>query len=285
MADTATVTRKELLDFIKDFVAEQYREHGRSTHGSVLADAIRQGFPGFSFDQVGIERLADAVTRAEEEGLVRRNRSVSHLDVLPGPSSGVDMAGPQTSLRGRSQFIRPELWRAFVFVTSNQHHYMDRISGGIRPVPSDDDAAVRTHDADSQYIRIPPIPADEQQAWLRKFIESQNGLSADEAPFNEPQWWVNVPQWLREKDPELERAWRRQRSRQVLGVVKKWAEEGQVAEKLLYLSPRARTVHKATEDESVTRIALLAALGEMPLHELENLSIPVRYVIRHFRVR
>lgn len=285
MADTTPVTLIKLLSFITDFVVERYRELGRSTHGTVLADAIRKEFAGFSFEQVGLERLADAVSRAEDEGLVVRDRTVSHLDVIPGPSTGVDIAGPQTSLRGRSLFLRPDLWRAFVFVASNQRHYMDRISGRIRSVSSDDDAAVRTHDADSQYVGISPIPAEEQQAWLRKFIESQNGLSADEAPINEPQWWVKAPQWLHERNPELERAWRRERSRQVFGVVKKWAEEGQVAEKLIFLPARARAVHTATEEESATRIALLAAVGEMPLHELENLSIPVRYVIRHFRAR
>jgi len=286
MADattTDTPSLDDLLEFIRDFAVQQYRERARSTHGSILADAIRHRFPDFSYEAVGLDRLADAVAKAEERGLVVRDRNVAHLEIVPGPATGVDAKSLGAA---KPRYLRPEIWRALVFVTSHERHFINRETGSVRSIPSDEERSIGTHSADPNSAELPRIPAETQQAWVRAYIQSQETLDPDDAPLRDPQWWVRVPEWLREKGAEFERGWRRERSQRVIAAAVEWAKENAVSETLLFAPPRSKPSELPWEEETdETRRALLAALGDMPLHELENLSIPVRYVVRYFRAR
>ena len=283
MADAIPPTLDALLEFIKEFTVEQYIKYTRSTSGAALAVAIRRHFPGFDYQQVGLDRLANAVSIAEERGFVVRDRNVVHLEITPGPSSGIDAI---TSHVARFQFLRPEIWRALIFVTSNERHFMDRKTGLVQSVSVNDETTIGTHNADPSLVELQHIPTDTQQSWVREFVQGQQDLSLDEAPIDDPQWWVRVPEWLRSKGPEFEKQWRRERSQRVIAVAREWASENKVPEKFLFAPRKPKPAEDLRDQDSEdTRKALLAALSEMSLHELEGISIPIHYVIRHFRAR
>ena len=283
MTEAAYPSVDELLEFIKGFAVQQYRERSRSTHGSVLAEAIRRRYPDFEYEAVGLGRLADAVAKAEERGLVARNRDVAHLEIVPGPATGLDDVSASSA---KHRHLRPEIWRSLIFVTSHERHFIDRESGSVRSIPSDDERSIDTHLADPNSAELPRIPADTQLAWVREYIEGEERLDSNDAPLGDTQWWVRVPEWLRGQGAEFERTWRRERSKRVLSAAIKWAKENSVSESLLFASPRVKQAEvQRGETSEVTRRALLAALGDMPLHELEELAIPVRYVVRYFRAR
>jgi len=124
MADsTAQVSLDTLLDFIAAHTVEHFKNTGRPSHGAVLAEAIRATFPDFSYQQIGLERLSDAIRVAEQRGVVTRHRNVKHLEILPGPKSA-----PQPRSNATGSFtppyphIRPEVWRAFVTCPRCMYH-------------------------------------------------------------------------------------------------------------------------------------------------------------------
>ena len=111
-----------LMGLISRVVAERYHEGGLPTNGAYLAEVIRRELPGFSYEQVGLTRLSDAVALAERQGLVVRSRAVKHLEVLPTNVASLRERGRVLPGCGRAldesvpPHIRPDVWRAFVYV-------------------------------------------------------------------------------------------------------------------------------------------------------------------------
>lgn len=288
--NVASVTLDELLQFIADYVVEQYRTRGSRTDGATLADAIRDHFPGFQYEQVGLERLGRAISQAETKGLIVRHRDVEHLEVSPGPATGIDVVIDAVQPAERTvRFLRPDVWRAFVFVVGSEQRYFDRRTGRLRPVSANDTETIARYDSDPQFVPMPTIPTERQQSWMRNFVESKEALNIAEAPIEDEAWWVNFPLWLKRKDPWLERSWRRDRTRRVMEHATDWAMKNDVPLKALVPLPtqvasQASRLSTAAEIDMIRR-AVIAAVREMSRHELESLAIPLRYILRHFQVR
>src|SRR5262249_16577967 len=73
----------ELVAYIVSLVDERDRTSQKASDGALLAEKIRRRYPELRYEEVGLVKLADAITRAESEGLLTRNRRVKHLEVLP----------------------------------------------------------------------------------------------------------------------------------------------------------------------------------------------------------
>jgi hypothetical protein len=291
MTEQTTPTLPELITFITRHVVNRFQEDGTATDGATLAEAIRSEFPGFTFMDVGLQRLAEVIAHAEREGQLSRNRSVKHLEVLPGPATGISTpVQPTPSCESAVQFLRPEVWRAFVFVTESERHYLDRESGRIRSIRVHDNHAIQVHDSDKRYVPISRIPEAEQQQWMKDFVEQHPALDSKTAPIQSDFWWLRFSEWLRDKDASLERAWKRERTRRVIEYVTNWAKQNDVAMATLIQPTATRRTDAisqaaAQSNRDDVRRAILAAVGEMPIEELENISIPIRYILRHFRSR
>lgn len=273
----------DLLQFISDFVTQRYSEAGRRTNGAQLANAIRERFPLMSWGQWGYTKLADAVREAEERGLVARNRAVQHLEVQPPGLS--EAALPTTVAPTQDQaFIRPEVWRAIVFVSSRQITFLERATGRLLALPSEDTLGVQKLMADPRYLRFDPIPSDQQRLWAKQFLAQHAELDATGAQLDSPSWWRSLSNWFQSQAPDVLRSWNQFRSTRVLDFLKSWCRVNGVSLHCL-LSPVA--VHavpsspQARHTSTAIRRAILAALAELPLEQLESIPIPARLLLRH----
>ena len=189
MADSASPKDiRELLQFMASYVRNHLEKTGRRTTGAALADAIRQRFPGFGFAQLGLSRLADAVHRAEEEGALVRHRDVQHLEVSPSEATPRTPSAHAASTM--SSYVRPDVWRAFVFVTDRYAHFLDRTTGRLVSLMSNDKDQVSAQERDPRFVRVESIASHAQKDWMRQFLVSQDSLKADDAPINEEEWWI-----------------------------------------------------------------------------------------------
>ncbi len=285
MAEYATPPSvEELIQFISSFVREQFESAGRRTTGAALADAVRKRFPDLSYDQLGLSKLADLVHLAEKAGALVRHRDVQHLEVSPSgatPRSSVGLSGP-------TSYVRPELWRAFLFVTGRDVHFLERDTGRLITLSPDQAPQVHAYDGDPRFIRITTIAPETQKEWMHDFLRSRS-LDVNAAPMNVERWWSAFPEWLRNQGNDYGSAWPRFRAERVVPIIKQWARDNGLLPDLLFSLPSAapRSKEKAgggAEDDA-TRNAVLAAIRELPFEQLQDFAIPVKYLLRHFRAR
>jgi len=280
-------TADDLVDFIGKFVRDNHARTGRNTDGAYLAKAIHFQFPGFRLQNVGVSRLADAVSLAEQKGLVVRNRAVQHLEVRPADQ----MPSNDGQVRPRRlPRVRPEIWKAVVFVSHKGPLRVNRITGFLSSVPQENESEDgETAGSQGDWVKLEPIATDTQKKWMYSFVSGQPGLAIEDAPTDEERWWEAFSRWLRERSLEAEFAWRRYRTQRVVEYLQDWAQQHNVPLRYVFAGTRTSAAGGPTEgsetDEEATRKALLAAISEMPLEQLEQLAIPARYVLRHFTVR
>lgn len=282
------------LTFISEYVVDHFKKTGRRTDGAALAEAIRTKFPGFKYEQVGLSRLSDAVRCAEEQGLVVRHHDVKHLELSPGSSSGLSVDS-RVSDRDLATLphVKPEVWRAFVFVSRAANRCFDRETSQVVVIDESNPLRQDLPKREERYVKITPIPDSTQQEWMETFVGDREWLTADESPIRVEEWWLRFPEWLRSLDRGLDREWNRIRTQKVLDHIRKWASDNHIlVERLLspplrILKHRAQSIcrHGSLSEVDALRSAVLAAVGEMPLEDLENLALPVRYILRHFQPR
>jgi len=173
-------------------------------------------------------------------------------------------------------------------------HFFDRETGDI--VGEHVRNSVPAADSSSRFVPISRVESVAQQAWMTEFVASHGELNPAEAPIQADYWWSKFPTWLRDRTESLEFEWRRFRTQKVLDHIKSWADANAIPVASLLATPRPRSaslLSPRTESVAVTstasgdrvRQAIISAITEMPLDELEQLSIPLRYVLRHFTTR
>jgi hypothetical protein len=270
------------------YVRDYFDRTGRRTSGAALAEAIRKRFPGFAFEQLGLSRLVDAVHRAEEAGGLVRHRDVEHLEV--SPSETTPRSASARTMSTMSLYVRPDVWRAFVFVADRYAHFLDRTTGRLVTLMLDDADQVQAQERDPRFIRIVSLAPEAQKEWMRQFVQSQESLNVEDAPFDEERWWIAFPSWLQDQGAANILAWRRFRAEKVVTFIREWANENCILLDSLFSPPRlpapagTRRPDRPAENEE-TRRAIIAAIEDMPFEQLQELAIPVRYMLRHFRPR
>jgi hypothetical protein len=266
----------ELVAFIGTVVRDWSQKSGRPTHGAALADAVRRKFPDISYAQLGIEKLSDAVARAEAQNLVVRNRSVKHLEVLPALPEPVP-GSAREDVAESAQHLREDVWRAFAFVGREAGGVFDRETGQVLP------AAPNGESEPERFVAIRSIALPIQQEWMREFLRKKQIDSAT-APIDSQFCFRDFPVWLRGIDPALEREWKRIRVQRVISQVRAWALESSVPLAPLLGGTRSKEQSlqrvKTPNGERWLREALIAAANELPIEELEAIAIPLRFV-RH----
>jgi hypothetical protein len=291
---TEPVSLDALLQFIASLVVAHFKATGRPSNGAAIADAIRAKFPEFHFNQVGHQRLSDVVRIAEQRGLVLRQRDVKHLELSPGRNSDLSPAVEVTAhYTVPSSHIRSDIWRAFVFTTRRHPTYLDLNTGQVIPIPTDDETKSAELEADDRFKRIDAIPATTQQQWMEEFIQHRDNIDSSQAPIHVDDWWVKFPAWISGIDVALEKEWNRFRTGKVVDSVRAWGSANHVPSNVLFAAqqrwPRPASNEREKSDRGakasseVLRRAIFASLNEMSLDELEEVAIPIRYVLRHFK--
>ncbi len=299
-ASSTPATANELIHFIGEFVRDRYAGTGQYTNGAALATAIRQKYPDFSYEQLGLTRLSDAITHAQREGIVTRQVGVKHLEVGPGPAFRAPAVLSDTAaLPATRRYVRPDLWKAMLLFRPEQGHFFDRTTGRVITLPasSEDPDWVKTREANPSYVTIDPIPAEVQKEWMGEFVKTAK-LDAAAAPINHEQWWRAFPEWLQAESSEHFRPWLAFRASQVIVYVQKWAEDNKLPAEAVFQTAARLAIRPTAGFDSVVpphppqpphasevalRNAVLAAIGDMTTHELLDVRVPVRSILRHFR--
>jgi hypothetical protein len=286
MADASTSPSSvdELVAYISSVVEERFRSNRQSTDGAFLAEKVRQRFPSLSYEQLGLVKLADAISYGESKGLLLRNRGVKHLDVLPAGSG--DTFGSTPSMRGviGLPHVRPDVWRAFVFVSQGHEYCFDRETGNVVNAQSLGDR----RDAE-RYVNIPTASIEEQRRWMAEFLASNTDLEPNEAPIYDEWCFTRFPEWLRERGSNLDRLWKQFRVKRVADQIRQWAAANSIDPSSFFSTP-IRPIALPTADsdsrhERAIRSAICAAARELPLHQLESITIPLRFVLEALKAR
>ena len=283
-------TLDELLQFISQTVVDHFTDTKQRTNGAYLAEAIRARWAGFNYELVGLTRLSDAIRMAEERELIVRHRDVKHLELSPGPATGLTKSLELTATPSyKPQYVRPDIWRAFALITPGQSNYLDTANTQVVSRPASSQPPTDDQNAD-RFILIEPVPLEDQRRWMREYVESKESLSIFDAPINDQQCYIRFPEWLQTISPEYAKDWRQFRTRCVVEFVKNWASQHSVQSDDFFVragsqrEPAEKTLQQQRGDDSA-REAIIAAVREMPLEDLERLAIPLRYVLRHFKPR
>lgn len=293
MAESGVSSVANVIDYVTTFVRDRFAETGRGVNGAVLAEKVRREFPEFDPKRwFGDHWVVEVVRIAERDGKLTRDRMVKHLEVLP-PGQEPRTRRP-LSMGGSGQeyvHVHPKLWRAAIY-PNHPPCYFHRESQQVFPLPLPEGQEAE------DFVKIEPIPVGEQQEWMREFVRSHSGLSLDHAPITVESWWVKFPDWLRQTSSELEARWKKIRTLRVVEHVRDWAIQNRIPVQMVLTAPtkvahsgvsthslqETDHIHETTED-SRTRSAILAAICDMTLDEIKELTIPVRYVLRYFQPR
>jgi hypothetical protein len=177
------------------------------------------------------------------------------------------------------------VWRALVFVTNRQVTFVERATGQLVALASEDVSGIQERTADPRYSRLDPIPSEQQRYWAREFAIRYPEYNLPPASFEGTSWWKSLASWLEEQPPQVSRDWNQFRSARVLDIVKGWCSHNSVLlEQLLspQTTPAARTADPIMYAGSAgLKRAILSALAELPLEQLENIPIPPRLLLRH----
>lgn len=274
----------ELVDFIASVVNKRYRDLRQPTNGALLAEELRKRFPELQYERLGLLKLSDAVAHGEAKGLVVRNRQVKHLEVLPAAEgTSVPSSETQGSL-GTTPHIRPDIWRAFVFVSPGERYVYDRESGSVVL-----ESTTTNVQNGGRFVGIATATLAEQQQWMKEFLEANSNLQHADAPINEEYCFTRFPIWLREQEPGLDRLWKQFRVRRVADRVRQWAKANSIDSAHFFSAPLASSsVQRGQADlrhEYAIRAAITSAARELPIDELQNIAIPIRYVLQALKGR
>lgn len=270
----------ELISFIARSAKEHFDRTRRCINGSVLAVLIKEQYPTLDYAKLGLSKLGDAVRLGEARQLIRRNMEVKHLEICPVDAEG---ATPPRLTNPELLYVRPELWRASVLTSAGTSRGFNRKSGELVPLVSEGPP-------NPDVVQISIVSETQQLEWLKEFLASK-GLSANDSEGH------SLPNLLhggiRDFGPAIVTDWRGFRSRRAVDHIRFWAAKHKIPESMV-LTPASREakkerVHEQTvsqtqsSDENAVKGAILAALGELPLSDLEEIWLPMRAVLRHFK--
>lgn len=273
------VSVDELVEFIARSVREYHDKTGRRVDGSFLAHLVRTEYPNINYAQLGITRLGDAVRIAEVKGLLTRHRDVRHLEVSPTSQEETEVAsegGDKERL-----YVRPDVWRAFVLSTRTA--FFARGNGRITDASAD---RARELERDSSHIQISPIAESDQLGWAKQFLDSR----VDVLIPVEEQDLRDLVRGIRNRfGSVVNRDWKAFRVAKVINHIRRWANDNGLSTEEILVPARKNAKYRSSVagvgDEGAIRRAVVAAVEEMPLSDLEELAIPMRYVIRHFTAK
>jgi hypothetical protein len=197
------------------------------------------------------------------------------------PAANAVAAQPPESAAANRVFVRPEIWRELVFSGIRRAAYFERSTQQIRHLSNSEASA-----SDASLVRIDRVPVETQISWLRDFLESRASLANDTPEYLHGLLHGQIDQLA----PAIARDWRVLRTGKIVEHVRTWAQRNNI-DLASVLVPKGATKKPSasrterTQEISDVRRAVCAAIQEMPLEELEQISIPLRYVLRHFTAK
>lgn len=281
--DQSPKTIDELVEFISNKVREHFEKSGQRMDGSLLAYTIRSEFPTIDYTKLGLTRLGDAVRIAEKRGLINRHHDVQHLEVSPATTEANKVGAPPLKAQTEKKYVRNDIWRAFLF-RSTTNKFISRESYKVIEVDPDKKAESRALAEENEYVQIPRISEEQQIEWARQFVNStsSNGGCTEE----EAKGLINSKEKYKSAGV---RAWKAFLSARVVDSIQMWAAKNDLETDQILMPTKSRNelekFQSGTPDDTAIRKAIIAAVSEMPLADLDNLAIPIKYVRQHFAAK
>jgi hypothetical protein len=276
-----TPSKDEYKSAIVRIVEQLYTETKKPITGAVLAERLRTSLQ-VSYTDVGYVKLSEPIHELVESQQLTRNRLVKHLEVAP-PSFEFDLPKTQGCPSvTKGTYVREDAWPVFAMLHDRSIAVFDKQLMKFRLLA--DDAILRN----SQIRVATPSNADHRN-WIDQFAQAEGlSLLPDLTHTNEVLREFSV--WMQSQDTSLQHKWKDFRAAKVSDVIREWAaRNGFDANDFLYpIISRysARTTATPTiKPETDIRSAVLRSVADLSLDELDNIVLPLRVVLKHFKPR
>ncbi|HEV2970234.1 MAG TPA: hypothetical protein VGY55_09605 [Pirellulales bacterium] len=277
----------EYLSEVCRIIRENFRSSD-STGGMPAAAAALLVKRTLGRDQTefGFYKFKNALNALEERGLVRTgNNSKGAFSVWltdASSTSSVQKDLPNAKVQDRFRPLRDEVWFAFVSGAPAGPRYLNRITGEVRvgvterPLPNE------------EWVEIQPIEPNAEREVARQWIKGKVNDDAELVGSIEgPQWYVEFPKLIFARDPALAVAWKRDRSRRVIEIVKNWCQQNDLDQELVFAKltrvvPSGESKLRGPARSQIKGL-LLIVLERMSVEELLRLNLPARQLVAVLR--
>lgn len=274
----------DLVKFIAKSVGDHYEKSGRRMDGSLLSYIIRSEYPAIDYTRLGLLRLGDAVRIAEKSKLVVRHRDVRHLELSPPDASENAQAAAESSAVDERRYVRNDIWRAFVF-RSRSTTFLDRDSLTLTEIPEENSKEIFKLRRTPLQCEIERISEDNQIAWAKQFISSSS--NTDEISDDDARSLLFAKG--NKYSVAYIRSWKAFLSSKVIDYIRVWATDNDISTDQILVPTKKRydleRFGVRPTDEAKIRRAIIAAIEDMPLSELDEVALPIKYVRRHFTAK
>ncbi|XZE17508.1 hypothetical protein SH449x_002782 [Pirellulaceae bacterium SH449] len=276
-----TLSKDDYKSAIVRIVEQLYSETNKPITGAVLAERLRTSLQA-SYTDVGYVKLSEPIHELVESQQLKRNRRVKHLEVAP-PSFEFDLPKTQGCPSvTKGTYVREDAWPVFAMLHDRSIAVFDKQLMKFRLLA--DDATLR----DSQ-IRVATPSNTDHRNWIDQFAHAE-GLSLEPALTQTDGVLREFSVWMQSQDTNLQHKWKDFRAAKVADVIREWAARNGV-DANDFLSPvisrySARTTATpANKPEAEIRSAVLRCVADLSLDELDNIMLPLRVVLKHFKPR
>jgi Uncharacterised protein family (UPF0158) len=220
----------DALKVLANAVSTLYAEGGRPpTASEVRLEMKRQTYGGFDPKIIGFKRFRDFLSMAATEGHIR-------LDASRRGDLAVLLPGEKDRTTDWTQYIRPDLWRAFVDWDPRMLRFYDKEAGKAvmlpkEPAPFEPERFRKLRgqlsEDSGRFLEIRPVEMTMQLAWMREYAEkvadnSLRPLLLSALDQSKPlKFFVDV---LRTAPTAL-RSWHRYLGIRVRAEVERWRDE------------------------------------------------------------
>lgn len=274
----------DLVAFIAKSVRDLHEKSGQRMDGSLLAYNVRSEYPGIDFTQLGLMRLGDAVRIAETRNLVIRHHDVQHLQLSPPDVTSNAQVVDEPPVVHEHRYVRNDIWRAFIF-RSRSAIFLDGEELKLMEIPEENLKAAAAMRKNDKYHEIERISDDTQISWAKEYIL----LSTNSEECSDEQAKSLLFKKSNKHSEAYFRSWKAYLSSKVVDYIKNWAAKNDVPTDQILVPTKKRNElkrYEATSDDSpAIRQAIIAAIKEMPLSDLDELAIPIKYIRRHLTAK
>ena len=271
------MSKDNLKASIIEVVTEIFNVTNNPITGAVLAEQLRKR--GADYKEAGYQKLAEPINELVEFGMLSRNRSVKHLEVAPSTFE-FEAVIPKTKTSIDS-YIREDAWPAFAMLNSSSIAVFDREEQKFRLLG-------REASLKETQIRVDTPSSDEHRKWVKQFA-AEHELSIDSIETESATVLRDFSIWMQSQASPLQYEWKSFRASKVAEAIRKWSADNEV-DPSVFLSRvipgyTARASSTQCERFKDVRTTILQCISELSMDDLEDIKLPLRVVLKHFKPR
>jgi len=262
---------------ILQIVNELFDASNKPVTGAILAEKLRVSLQA-SCKEAGYEKLSEPINELVKSGQLTRNHHVKHLEVAPA-SFEFESASTRANT-SRGAYVREDAWPVFAMLHERSIAVFDNQLSKFRLLA--DEAVLR----DSQ-IRVETPTNEDHRNWVKQFAQAES-LSVEPALTESETVLREFSVWMQSQDTSLQHQWKDFRANKVAEAIRKWSASNGL-DTTDFLSPviprfSVRTTStSANKLDTDIRTAVLRCVTDLSMDELDEIRLPLRVVLKHFK--